>query len=92
MQLDSTTTGDKPVTNSRHRQKITIKSDRLKKVQQLHALAINVIPLLGSIVATAIAWQLGITLIEVEMLLGMYVLTQVGITVGFHRHFTHRAF
>ncbi|KAB8335317.1 acyl-CoA desaturase [Scytonema tolypothrichoides VB-61278] len=90
-QLDGTIK-DESVTGSQRKQKITINSDRPKTAQQLHALAINVIPLLGSIVALLMASHLGIGLIEVGLLLTMYALTLVGITVGFHRLFAHCAF
>lgn len=72
--------------------RITIESDRLKKAQQIHALAINVIPLLGSIAAIIIAFYWGIGILEVGLFLSMYVLTFLGITVGFHRLFAHCAF
>ncbi|MDZ7963741.1 MAG: acyl-CoA desaturase [Nostoc sp. DedSLP03] len=90
-QLDYTTKFEPP-TVSPMWQKVTIKSDRLKTPQQLHALAINIIPLLGSIAAIAIASHVGIGFVEVGLLVSMYVLTFVGITVGFHRHFAHCAF
>ncbi|WP_364420313.1 fatty acid desaturase, partial [Moorena sp. SIO3H5] len=81
------------LTSSSKRQKITVKSNNhLKIQQQLHALAINVIPLLGTVAAVAIASQLGIGLVEIGLLLSMYILTLVGISVGFHRHFAHCAF
>lgn len=73
-------------------QKITIKSDYLKTPQLLHALAIALIPFIGTIIAIAIALQSGIGPVEIGLLIGMYILTMIGITVGFHRHFTHRAF
>jgi stearoyl-CoA desaturase (delta-9 desaturase) len=37
-------------------------------------------------------WGWGFGWIELGLLLGMYALTAVGITVGFHRLFTHRSF
>ncbi len=37
-------------------------------------------------------WGWGVTWIEIAILLAMYVLTALGITVGFHRLFTHRSF
>jgi len=74
------------------RKRIIIESDRLKKAQQIHALAINVIPLLGSIAAIITGFYWGIGIVEVGLFLGMYVLTLLGITVGFHRLFAHCAF
>ncbi|MBW4434720.1 MAG: acyl-CoA desaturase [Pelatocladus maniniholoensis HA4357-MV3] len=78
--------------DSPKRQKITIKSDRLKIPQKLHALAIILVPLLGSIVAVAMVPYLSVGLVEIGLLSSMYVLTVIGITVGFHRYFAHSAF
>ncbi len=78
--------------NSPKRQKITIKSERLKIPQKLHALAIVLVPLLGSIVAVAMVPYLSVGLVEIGLLSSMYVLTVIGITVGFHRYFAHSAF
>lgn len=91
MYLDSTKT-DEALVSSPSRQKITIKSDRLKTQQQLHVLANILISLLGVVVAIAIAWRSGISRIEVGLLLCMYLLTVIGISVGFHRHFSHCTF
>ncbi|WP_235018520.1 acyl-CoA desaturase [Tolypothrix sp. NIES-4075] len=91
MYLDSTKT-DEALVSSPHKQKITIKSDRLKTPQQLHALASVLIPLLGTVVAIAIASRSGISPIELGLLIGMYVLTVTAISVGFHRQFSHCTF
>jgi stearoyl-CoA desaturase (Delta-9 desaturase) len=60
-------------------------------VQLVTALAI-VIPLLGVIAAPffVLGWGFGWT--DFGLLVGMYVLTALGITVGFHRLFVHRSF
>jgi stearoyl-CoA desaturase (Delta-9 desaturase) len=73
--------------------KITLrKHNYLEKQQYIHAVAINIIPLLGTIVAFAIAFRLGIGALEIELLLSMYTLTLIGISIGFHRYFAHCAF
>jgi fatty acid desaturase len=51
-----------------------------------------VIPFLGLLAAPFFLWGWGFTWVDLGLLLGMYVLTALGITVGFHRLFTHRAF
>ncbi len=51
------------------------------------------VPLLGAAAAAALAWGYGLFgRADLGLLLGMYALTMLGITVGFHRLFTHRAF
>jgi stearoyl-CoA desaturase (delta-9 desaturase) len=54
--------------------------------------SVVVVPLLGSVAALALAWRYGVGPVEVGLLIVMYLLTILGISVGFHRHFTHRSF
>lgn len=88
MQLQRAT---KNYSNSNGKPKITIKN-HLKTQQFVHALAINVIPLVGTVVAARRSLQIGIGKPEIGLLIGLYVLTFIGITVGFHRLFSHSAF
>ncbi len=55
-------------------------------------LAAVILPFLGLMAAILFLWGRGFSWVDFGLLLGMYVLTIVGITVGFHRLFTHRAF
>jgi stearoyl-CoA desaturase (delta-9 desaturase) len=56
-----------------------------------HLIAI-VVPFLGFAAAAVLLWGRGFSGVELGLLLGMYVMTALGITVGFHRLFTHRSF
>ena len=49
-------------------------------------------PFLGLVAAVFFLWGWGFRWVDLGLLLGMYVLTALGITVGFHRLFTHRSF
>jgi stearoyl-CoA desaturase (delta-9 desaturase) len=49
-------------------------------------------PLLGVALAATWMWGHGIAGLDLGLLLGFYVFTGLGITVGFHRLFTHRSF
>ena len=51
-----------------------------------------VLPFAGLIAAAWLFWGWGFSWVELSLLLGMYVVTGLGITVGYHRLFTHRAF
>ncbi len=51
-----------------------------------------IVPFLGLAGAGVLFWGWGFSWVELGLLLGMYVLTAIGITVGFHRLFTHRSF
>lgn len=55
-------------------------------------LVIIVVPFLGLVAAPFFLWGWGFTWVDFGLLLGMYLLTALGITVGFHRLFTHRSF
>lgn len=50
------------------------------------------LPLLGVLVAPFVVWGWGFNWTDLGLLLGMYVLTVLGITVGFHRLFVHHSF
>lgn len=50
------------------------------------------VPFLGLIVAIVSLWGWGISGVELGLLISMYLLTVLGITVGYHRLFTHRSF
>jgi stearoyl-CoA desaturase (delta-9 desaturase) len=50
------------------------------------------LPLLGLGAAAVFLWDWGFGWTDMGLLIGMYVLTALGITVGFHRLFTHRSF
>jgi stearoyl-CoA desaturase (delta-9 desaturase) len=49
-------------------------------------------PFLGFIAAAAMLWGYGFDWVTLAVFATMYILTAVGVTVGFHRLFTHRAF
>ena len=49
------------------------------------------VPFLGLIAAVALAWGRGVGWVDLLLLLGFYCFTILGVTIGFHRMFTHRA-
>ena len=55
-------------------------------------LAAILIPLLGTVAAMASVWGWGFTWTDFWLLFGAYLLTGFGITVGFHRLFSHKSF
>src|SRR5436190_17251204 len=62
------------------------------RVQRRLTLAFTVGPLLGVAVAIWMLWGSGISGLDLALLLSFYAVTGLGITVGFHRLFTHRSF
>ncbi|MFF4594216.1 acyl-CoA desaturase [Amycolatopsis sp. NPDC001319] len=51
-----------------------------------------VVPLLALVAAVPFAWGWGLGWVDLALAAGFYVLTCLGVTIGFHRHFTHGAF
>jgi len=51
-----------------------------------------VIPILGVIAAIALLWGIAFNWMYLAILLGMYLVSAIGITVGYHRLFTHKSF
>ncbi len=65
---------------------------RLSLGLRLANLVAVTVPFLGLVAAAVFLWGRGFRWVELGLLLGMYLLTALGVTVGFHRLFTHRAF
>ncbi|MGA6162764.1 acyl-CoA desaturase [Amycolatopsis magusensis] len=51
-----------------------------------------VVPLLALAAAVPLAWGWGLGWTDLGLALGFYLLTGLGVTIGFHRYFTHGAF
>lgn len=50
------------------------------------------LPLLGVLAAAVFLWGAGFNWLDLILLLSFYIVTALGITVGYHRLFTHRSF
>ena len=59
---------------------------------RLVTLLLAVVPLLGFGAAFVSLWGYGFSWLYLALLLGMYFSTALGITVGYHRLFTHKSF
>jgi stearoyl-CoA desaturase (Delta-9 desaturase) len=51
-----------------------------------------VVPFIGVILAIVLLWQRWVDVTDLLILAVLYIVTAIGITVGFHRLLTHRAF
>lgn len=91
MNSNSTTT-TRVSAHSSQKSQIIIDHDHLQILQRRFALATILIPFVGSVVAVGLLRILPIGPIEIGLLASFYGLTFIGITVGFHRHFSHKAF
>jgi stearoyl-CoA desaturase (Delta-9 desaturase) len=62
------------------------------RFQRRMAVLFTVGPLAGVVIAMVLLWGSGISTLDFGLFLGFYLFTGLGITVGFHRLFTHRSF
>ncbi len=62
------------------------------RLQRRVTLLLTIAPMLGVGLAIWWLWGVGISTLDFGLFLGFYLVTGVGISVGFHRLLTHRAF
>jgi stearoyl-CoA desaturase (Delta-9 desaturase) len=62
------------------------------RIERTANLAGVVVPFIGTLLAILMLWNRAVDLTDLVVLVVMYMITAVGITVGFHRLLTHRAF
>ncbi len=74
---------------------VTQPSEPLESVpwnKKLGTFLVIIVPIVGLIASIVMLWGWGISWIHVVLLLVGYLLTGHGVTVGFHRLFTHKSF
>src|SRR4051794_33249968 len=64
----------------------------MSRTHQLLNLSGVLVPFLGVLVALALLWNTWVHWSSLALMLAMYVLTALGVTLGFHRLLTHRSF
>jgi stearoyl-CoA desaturase (delta-9 desaturase) len=64
----------------------------MSRAQRYTNLGAVVVPFLAFIAATVLLWNRAVGWTDLAIAAGMYLVTALGITVGFHRMLTHRAF
>jgi stearoyl-CoA desaturase (delta-9 desaturase) len=69
-----------------------IKSRHFHKLQRRHFMLFDVLPFVGTLVALGLLFYRPIGMLEIGLFFGMWLATGLGLTVGYHRLFTHRAF
>jgi stearoyl-CoA desaturase (delta-9 desaturase) len=65
---------------------------RATKGQLFSAAALVTLPLGAIVIAAVVFWDHGIGWLDLGLAVGMYVLTGLGLSLGFHRLFSHRSF
>jgi len=81
----STVASDPPTT-------IPLVEGRKSVLEQSLVIAFMIIPVVALVAAVMLTWGWGITLLDVVIATIAYFGTGLGVTVGFHRHFTHKSF
>ena len=71
---------------------VKVPDERMFKLQRRAMLAISILPLVGLVFAIVQLWGWGVTSRDLIIAGGFYVVTGLGITVGYHRLLTHRSF
>lgn len=90
--LSSPSTSTRPSSASPASQEDELPS-RAKSVSgKVITLVAVTVPLAGVIVAITQLWQREVTGVDVVLLVSLYLLTGMGITVGYHRFATHKSF
>ncbi|MET9212937.1 MULTISPECIES: acyl-CoA desaturase [unclassified Nocardia] len=72
--------------------KKTISNPYIHRLQRRHFLLFDVAPIVGTVAALGFLFVRPFGGMELALLFGMWLLTGLGITVGYHRLFTHRTF
>jgi stearoyl-CoA desaturase (Delta-9 desaturase) len=74
------------------RDKRVIRSRHLHRLQRRHFIIFDILPFIGTLVALGLLFYRPIGALDIGLFLGMWLITGLGLTVGYHRLFTHRAF
>jgi stearoyl-CoA desaturase (delta-9 desaturase) len=67
-------------------------SKRISVGMRVATIVFVVVPILGVLAAAVFLWGWGFSWSDMGLLIGTYVLTTLGISIGYHRLFTHRSF
>ncbi|MRH91811.1 acyl-CoA desaturase [Nocardia sp. SYP-A9097] len=70
----------------------TISSPYIHRLQRRHFLLFDVLPIIGTAAAFAFLLVRPFGVLELALLFLMWLVTGLGVTVGYHRLFTHRTF
>lgn len=74
------------------KRKKVISGEFIHKKQAEHFYLLNVIPLILFVICIPIATKLPFGITEISLFLGVWIITGLGISSGYHRLFTHRSY
>ncbi len=67
-------------------------SEPLTLTTRILSLCVVIVPVAGLVGGCILLWGSGFGWVQLALFVGMYLLSGLGVTVGFHRLFTHRSF
>jgi len=77
---------------TRKRDHRVIRSRHFHKLQRRHFLLFDILPFFGTLVALGLLFYRPVGALELALFFGFWLVTGLGLTVGYHRLFTHQAF
>ncbi|MER6052816.1 acyl-CoA desaturase, partial [Streptomyces sp. NPDC001793] len=70
----------------------TLGGEQRRSLEQITLLLFIAVPFLALVAAVPLAWGWGVSWLDLGLMTAMYFIGCHGITIGFHRYFTHGAF
>ncbi|SCK10436.1 fatty acid desaturase [Streptomyces sp. WMMB 322] len=70
----------------------TLGGEKRRSAEQVALLAFIVVPFLALLAAVPLTWGWGVSWLDLGLMTAMYFIGCHGITIGFHRYFTHGSF
>jgi stearoyl-CoA desaturase (Delta-9 desaturase) len=71
---------------------VRLKTPRERWVERSVLVVLLGLPFIGLLIGARLLWTRGISTLDAVLLVSLQVVTGLGITVGYHRLFTHRSF
>ena len=71
---------------------VSLLDAKTARLQRRLVLVVTIVPFIGFIAAAWSLWGAGLSGLDASIAIAMYFLTGFGVTVGFHRLFTHQSF
>ncbi|MGI5352877.1 acyl-CoA desaturase [Streptomyces sp. CA-250714] len=70
----------------------TLGGEKRRSAEQIALLLFITVPFVALVAAVPLAWGWGVSWLDLGLLVAMYYIGCHGITIGFHRYFTHGSF
>ncbi|MGI8408195.1 MAG: acyl-CoA desaturase [Actinomycetota bacterium] len=71
---------------------VRVMEPKMVKLQRRLVLGVTIVPFLGFAASMWLLWGTGLSALDLSLFVITYAFTGLGVTVGFHRLFTHKSF